>query len=194
MHQKSEKTMKTLDLENKWFYRLVKVMYIFFLTIGFIGVLFMGWSLKPYQYISDEDSYLVCLHGLHSFKDAELYLPSDSIKFSSYYDKKARGLCINDAIKYINNKANNKKEKSINLLKDEMRPALARAELKRRKLLRPTDPIGHYEINLEYNKTGSWISAIKLWFLGSLIVFFIFNLIKQSLLYIVYGKKFTLNW
>ena len=90
--------------------------------------------------------------------------------------------------------ANNKQKKGIDLLKDEITPALARAELKRREMLRPTDPIGHYEINLKYKKAGSWIGAIKFWFFGSLVVFLTFNGIKQSLLYIVYGKKITIGW
>ncbi len=183
------------NLESKWFYRLIKVVYLFFLAVGFIGVLFMGWALKPYQYVNDEDSYLVCPHGLHSFNEAELYLPTDSKKFGSYSDKKARDLCFKDAIKNYKNRASNNKSNGTILFKEEVTPAIARAELKRRAMLRQSpQKFGHYEINVEYKKAGSWVSAIKLWFFGSLIVFLILNVIKQSLLYIVYGKKFTLNW
>lgn len=218
-------------LETKWFYRLVKVMYVFLLTVGLISVLCLGWALKPYKYINDEESYLICLHGLHSFKDAELYFPSDSIKFGSDYDKKSRDICVHDAIKEnirlwkINDKnstANNQQSNGTgvwevelpngqiqefpnnmpvseieNTLRQQFKitPALARAELKRREMFRhPHQKTGYYEVNLEYMYAGSWISAIKLWFLGSLIVLLIFNVIKQSLLYIVYGKKFTFSW
>ena len=51
-----------------------------------------------------------------------------------------------------------------------------------------------YPTHWIYKTEGSWIEAIELWLFGSLAVFLIINGIKQSLLYIVYGKKFTFNW
>jgi hypothetical protein len=49
-------------------------------------------------------------------------------------------------------------------------------------------------LHIFYKTKGSWILPIEIGFFGSLIIFLILNVIKQSLLYIVYGKKFTLGW
>ncbi|HEO1402484.1 TPA: hypothetical protein VAH73_002237 [Legionella pneumophila] len=181
--------MEIIDLETKWFYRLVKVMHIFFLTASLIGVLCMGWGLKPYHYVNNNESYLICAYGLHSFKNTNLDLYSDSKKFDIYSDERARNICSQDANKHYENKTTN-----YQVSKDQITPALARAELKRREILRQHSQTDHYEISIKYDEAGSWAVATKIWFFGSLIIFLIFNVIKQSPLYIVYGKKFTLSW
>jgi hypothetical protein len=41
-------------------------------------------------------------------------------------------------------------------------------------------------------KHGSWFNVIKFWSFGLLITFLSLNILKQSILYIAYGKKFNL--
>lgn len=85
--------MEIKILETKWFHRLVKVMYIFFLTVGIISVLCFGWSLKPYQLIDTEKSYLTCPDGTkHSFDSLDIYFYSKR-SFSNYETAKAIGEC-----------------------------------------------------------------------------------------------------
>ncbi len=149
-----------IDLEIKWFYRLVKVMYVFFLTTGFIGVLCIGWNSKPYQVIDNKKSYLNCPDGTrYSFDSLDLYFYSKQ-PFSAYDGKKAIEKC--------NKKMSNRHPKfGYDLAFDEK------------------------FISWSFKTNGSWIEAIEWWLLGSLIVFLIINIIKQSLIYVVYGKKFT---
>jgi len=157
-----------IDLEIKWFYRLVKVMYVFFLAIGFIGVLCVGWNLKPHQYINNEKSYLICPDGTkYSFKSLDLYFYTSSF-FSDYERETVIKTCNNNLIKSTDPKEFHFE----NLIPIDGDP---------------------YPTHIVYKTRSSWIEVIKFWFFGSLIVFLIFNVIKQSLLYIVYGKKFTLG-
>lgn len=169
-------TMQKLDLENKWFYRLVKVMYIFFLAAGLIGVFCTGWGSKPYQLVDTRKSYFTCPDGTkHSFHSLDLYFYSKE-SFSDYDAEKVIGQC---------NKKHLKKGEAVTDLT----------------LIKFLDADKHWEgingdpypTNWVYKTEGSWIEAIKWWILGSLVAFLIFNVIKQSLLYIVYGKKFTLS-
>lgn len=172
-----------LDLENKCFYRLIKVAYVFFLAIGFIGVFCVGWSDKPYQVVDTKESYLVCEHGLHSIKDTGLNVLNTNT-LDSDNDHKARLICLRDEKNKQMAHPNNNQNSS-----NEITPALARAELKRRAMIHQTNQ-QVYELSLSHETFGSWRVALKWWFFGSMIVFLIFNLMKQSLLYIVYGKKF----
>jgi len=168
--------MKILDLENKWFYRLVKVMYIFFLAIGLVGVLCIGWSSKPYQLVDNKRSFLTCPDGTkHTFQSFDLYFYSKE-KFSDYDVEKAIGTC---------NKKHLKKGEAVTDLT----------------LIKFLDADKHWEENNRdpypthwiYKTEGSWIEATEWGLLGSIVTFLILTVIKQSLLYIVYGKKFTLG-
>lgn len=164
-----------IDLEIKWFYRLVKVMYVFFLAIGFISVLCIAWSLKPYQLLDTRQSYLTCPDGTkHSFDSLGLYFYTKS-RFSDYDSEKA----IKECNKHL------KKPAAVADIAPGDSSDLSEWEVVHGNPY-PTDWI--------YKTEGSWISAIKFMLFGSMIVFLIFNVIKQSLLYIVYGKKFTFNW
>lgn len=83
-----------LDLEVKWFYRLVKVMYVLFLAVGLIGVLCLGWSVKPYQLIDTQKSYLTCPDGTrYFFKSLALYFYTRS-SFDDYERKYALYRCL----------------------------------------------------------------------------------------------------
>jgi hypothetical protein len=157
-----------IDLEINWFYRLVKVMYVLFLAVGLIGVLCAGWDLKPYQYINNEKSYLTCPDGTrYSFKILAL-----SFYTRSSFDDYEKESVIKTCNKHLSKSTDPNEFNFENLIPVDGDP---------------------YPTHWVYETRGSWIEAIELWLLGSLIAFLIFNGIKQSLLYIVYGKKFTLG-
>lgn len=147
-----------------------------FLTVGIISVLCFGWSLKPYQLIDTEKSYLTCPDGTkHSFDSLDIYFYSKR-SFSNYETAKAIGEC-------------NKHLKKEKLVTDPSILKILNKQGGNWEIVKG-DP---YPTDWIYKTKGSWVMAIKLWVFGSLIVFLIFNIIKQSLLYIVYGKKFTLS-
>ncbi|CAM2737034.1 Uncharacterised protein [Legionella steigerwaltii] len=151
-------TTQKLDLQNKWFYRLVKVLYIFFLAVGLIGVLCIGWCLKPYQLVDTKKSYLTCPDGTrHSFHSLDLYFDSKK-SFSDYDAKKAIKMCGKHSDEFEKYRA----------------PS--------------PEP---YPTHWEFKELGSWLSVMKFWLWGIIIVFIIINVTKQSLVYIVYGKKFN---
>lgn len=48
-----------------------------------------------------------------------------------------------------------------------------------------------YTIHWEYFPQGSWPAALNVWIIGLILSFFTLNGLKQSILYIVYGKPFS---
>lgn len=149
--------LEQFDLENKLFYRLTKVMYVFFLLITLIFIFINGNSLGPTKFIKNDKSYLVCRHGLHTFEKMNFIIWSYNTEIlSSDDDEIARKTCLDDDITYLKYKdyivKNSNQSSSKNIT-----PSLARAELKRRELIRETNsPV--YWLSLEYETFGSWIS------------------------------------
>lgn len=165
-----------LNLENKCFYRLVKVMYVFFLAVCFIIIGLLGWETKPYQVIDGDISYFTCPNGeRHSFDSLDLYVYSSS--FSSSDAEKAISEC-------------NKHHKKNEPVTDSALLKIFNSNSNHWKIAYG-DP---YPTTRIYTTRGSWVEVIQWWVLGFFVVFLIINVIKQSLLYIVYGKKFTFSW
>lgn len=176
-------TLEHFDLENKLFYRLIKIIYVFFLSIALIFIFMSGNNLGPTKVINNDKSYLVCEHGLHTFKKMSFIIWSDdTLTLRSDDDEIARKTCLDDDITYLKYKDYIVKNSNQNSSKN-ITPSLARAELKRRELMRKTNP-PPYAISLEYETFGSWISAIKFWVTWSIFTFFILNIFKQSILYV----------
>lgn len=153
-----------LDLENKCFYRLVKVMYVFFLAIGFSAIFYLGSTLiaeKPNSSVDTFTKKKLPLRNEHE---------RDSVNKSFEEKNRAAGLPLE---------------------KDKHQSTVAGSA---HTLAEPTHGYQPTDADLAYLDSliyrDSWISAIKCCSFGGLVIFLIFNLLKQSLLYIVYGKKF----
>jgi hypothetical protein len=186
-----------VELEKNIFYRLVKVFYIAFLSIFLLIIFFLGYSSKPKQYIDYEKSYLVCENDLYPFKNLGIHFltSGDEILSNNFYENADR------ACKETNSRYLRKKElyaelerrgyKKIN--NDNITPEIARAELKRQKMIRQANHSA-YELSVEYRIEGSWKDVIYWWFLGSGILYIALNVIKEALIYIAFGKKNSWQW
>lgn len=159
-----------LNLEKYKLYRLVQVMYVFFLIVGLLGVLLIGWGLTEDQLVDGRRSFITCPSGKR--------LSFNELKFN--FDIK-RDFTDREAFKSI--QACNPEK--IELLKS----GKYTVNIPNRDFWSFNVP---YSVNWECDR--DWFSLFKFWLLGSLIVFIIFNLTKQAVIYILYGKKFTIGW
>ncbi len=210
----------SIILEAKVFYRLVKVLYIFSLSVILLAVLFLGWQKMPYQSINDKKSYLICPDlSVYSLRDLNIYIYSDRT-YSDYGAERAAKACNKpDQIKkeFIEIELPNGEiwkfpesldEKYIKkqmykhfpeYVKKVTEPGMfaeiehAMSDKKNQKSEAQIDWAATYPTHWVYETIGSWGYVIKFWFFGFTITFLILSGIKQSVLYIVYGKKFTLG-
>lgn len=162
-----------LNLESRVFYRLVKVLYAFFLGLSFLGVFCVGYSWIPYKTIDNQKSYLTCPDGTkYSLDGIGLYFHITK-NYSDYDTKEAIKACREHSLH---------KYKIMRKVTD---PKLI-------KILNSKEAAAPYPTHWAYQTIGGWLDVIKIWFVGCIITFLILNSIKQAVLYIVYGKKFTL--
>lgn len=85
--------MKEVNLEEKFAYRAIKVLYIlsFALVILISGVI--GWDSKPQKYIDSSLSYIQCSNGnKYTFDAVGIYAYSKK-QFTEYNDRDARFAC-----------------------------------------------------------------------------------------------------
>lgn len=170
-----------VELEKKLFYRLVKVFYIFFLMIFLSAMFFSGYSSIPQRYVDDERSYLVCENGIYPFKNLGIHFWTEKGEIvSNNFDKKADRVCSGNDDSAI-------KESG------QITPEIARAELKRREMIRqPNHPV--YVLSPEFITEGGWFDVFCWWFLGSGITYITLSVIRDTLIYVAFGKKFTWDW
>ena len=80
--------MKNQDLENRFFYRLVKVVYYTFL-FSFLSLMFyLGYSSIPKKYVDNDKSYLVCEKGLYPFNEVGIYFWNENNSENEVYSTK----------------------------------------------------------------------------------------------------------
>ena len=159
--------MKPKNLEDKLLYRFVKTAYI----ICFIGVslvaVFLGWSAKPTPFIDSTKSTLACENGKqYRLDDAKIYLFSKTASLSNYEEVDARKLCAYGVLNDYSSEYQNLK----------------------------TPQYKNYSINTVESINGSWFSVILWWVLGIGISYIVLNLLRETLNYILFGKKFDWLW
>lgn len=128
---------------------------------------FLGYNSIPKRYIDNEKSYLVCENGLYPFKKVDIHFwGSGNQFFSNDFDEDAKNAC-----EEINSQYLRKKELITELEKRDQQytensnkditPEIARAELKRREMIRPpTIPYTSLALNIEPKGVG------KMYFIG----------------------------
>jgi len=177
--------MKNQDLESRFFYRLVKVVYYTFLFL-FLGLaFFFGQEAMPKTYVDNDKSYLVCETGLYLFNDvgisfwnknnSEKYLYSDA-----EVEKKATEACLK------------RTEFGVHETK-ETTPESERAEKMRKKLLSESNH-KPYTFSIEFKTIGSWKEVFEWWLAGGGLIYIILNIIKETFIYLAFGRKFTWGW
>ena len=188
---------KKID-ESNFFYRLVKVAYVVSFLLFGIFVVFLGWVYKPYQSLDEDKTSISCEPNSKVFNYAKI---DDYINKLSYEDRKgvsskedkAQFICEltieQSVLKYSERKDLVWSESDKNWFPNNQ---------ENRKILvtnvKNEFPNGIYKIN-ETNKTnGSWSTVFLWWILGFVILYFTLNPIRETLLYVVLGKKISWEW
>lgn len=189
-----------LNLETKIFYRLVKVLYIFSLCLSFCCTIYFNSNLIPYDVVDNESSYAICADNKkYYFKNLDIGFIHAEVPLSKYEFRKLQNACRMQAhapeyTKILSMEltpANTQKIKiegtgeivkfPTSMSKDEMKKVLQKEFPK------------SYPIDWKYITIGSWYNFFKDSLIKILIVFFIIDAVKKSIVYIVYGEKFSYN-
>lgn len=178
--------MKNQDLECRFFYRLVKVVYYIFLFLFLTLVFYFGYSSMPKKYVDNDKSYLVCETGLYLFNDVGIYFWNENnsdkyLSTSSDVEKKAEEGCSRKA------------DMPNTYETQEVTPESERAEKRRKELLSKPNH-GSYTFSIEFKTEGSWKETFEWWLEGGGLIYIILNLIKETLIYLAFGRKFTWDW
>jgi hypothetical protein len=187
-----------MNLESRFFFRLVNVLYFTFLPLFLLVVIYSGYKSIPKKYIDNEKSFLVCANGFHTFKSLALYLGSTDTKLNSINNEIALITCRNDDSRVGELPQYRRTELLAELkrratMSKELRAAENLARLKMRAMnLQLNHP--PYELSLGYSETGSWKDVFLWWFLGGSIIYITLNIMRGALLYLVFGRRFAWNW
>lgn len=163
-------------LEQKFLFRLIKVTYYVALIIGIFFIGIFGWETKPTKYQDISKSYIVCPNG-------NKYLINDFKIYSSYIspenDLSIKTVCHGNIAKIRNTKTGEEKEVTLS--------ELSQYGVSIESKVKDTK----YEIVYVNSTRGSWRSVILWWIVGSYILYIVLNIIKETLLYMFFGKKFS---
>lgn len=168
-----------MNLEDRFFYRLVKVMHYFMHGIFILIAAMFLYSLFPDGDIPDNTrTYIICDNGKTSvpLNKAHIDIYQYSKELSSSDDEKAKNFCTSDS--------NGKITDPIML------------DILNKKLPDNTELEKNYRLKIFY-EPRDWFGYghTILWFAFIYAVFYtITNLIKESLIYVAFGRKFTWIW
>lgn len=97
------KTTKRVELENKAWYRGVKVLYIFLVSVSFLAIIGISWSVMPEKTIDGYGSSILCHNG-KSYAPAKngIYLYGSQKELDYTDDKNARILCKYETLGFYN--------------------------------------------------------------------------------------------
>lgn len=156
--------MNENNLENKFLYRFVNVAYIGGLILFGLIVFAIGWSSKPEKIVDNQKSLITCNNGKKYSLEAAKINVWSGEKQLDSYDDK-------DARKVcayaITGDYIDKYE---------------------------TPSYMNYQLVLSHKTAGSWGSAVMWWVFGLFGIYAILNIIKETLLYIIFNKKLSWKW
>lgn len=203
-------------LENRFFYRLIKVLHIGFLSFFFILIFYFGCSAIPEKNIDINNSYVICkseniykLSDLNIFSiknngklynNDELYITE---KCSHYTPSLADIEDINDISKIKKFRLqhpeyNNKTDQELaDILYEkyysDMPKEVYYQKINLRKVYFASNSQNYY-LSLSHKLQGSWHDVFYWLVLGLISIYVILNIFKETLIYVVFGRKFTWNW
>jgi hypothetical protein len=152
------------NYEDHFFYRLVKVAYVVGSLIIGFLIIVIGWTYKPTEFTDGTKSYLACSNG------------------------KKYSLETAKIIVWSNNK-------TLNSYADkEARKVCAYSVVEDYSDKYPTPQYKNYTLNLVNGSRGSWWIVLLVWTIGLSLLYAILNIFRETLLYMVLGKKFSWEW
>jgi len=158
--------MSKANWEEKFLFRLVKVVYVLALLVSIFLVAVEGWYSRPISYVDDDKSTLSCDNGRrYTLSSVRIYIYSttEGGTLDASDDRHAKVICaygiVDDSITRYNLPSTN-----------------------------------NYKVNYVYSVRGSWQSALLWWIGGFLGVYIVLNLMREALNYIFVGRPFQLDW
>jgi len=156
--------------------------YYIFLFLLFGIVAYFGYDSIPKKAVDNDKRYLVCEKGLYPFSEVGIFFwnknNSEDLLYSNDFDKKAQKACTEyDNVPHYWEST-------------KITPEIARAELMRRKLIKEPNH-EPYTVSIEFKTEGSWKDAFEWWLVGSAMIYSILNIIKETLVYLAFGRKFS---
>lgn len=168
-----------VNLEDRFFYRLVKVLHYFSHGIFFlVGIVILFSFFPPNDIPDNAKSYIVCDNGKISrpVSDAgmEIYSYSKELGYSD--DIKAKKFCVTDS--------------------DEKVTDRVMQDILDGKLSRYTEISKNYTLKIKYQPRDwlEYLNTIWWYFLAYAIFYIAANIFRESLIYVAFGKKFDLMW
>lgn len=169
------------EYEKYIIYRLINVLYWGSLIFFVLVILLFGWFEKPYKTLDTQNSYIECDNGkTYSYENLNV-----NFYFDSNDDIDARKICFDRKLQVYSRS----KESIVDVSLEEYLQ------------IRPLDeflnnyiPSPNYTVH-EVDKTnGAWLTPILVWVIGLVGLYILLNIIKESLLYISFGKRFSWKW
>lgn len=161
----SDESSKKKLLEQKAWYRALKVFYLFIAGVTALIIIGSFWSDRPKTKIDNDKSFITCSNGIsYPLAPNELSIPFWSTEFDSYDDKDARVLCEYNVLNsYSHSNETIAKNYRLNLIYDH-----------------PT--------------FSDWVDWIKGLIFASAVFWLIAYLIKSGFFYISIGEKPKIRW
>ena len=161
----SDESSKKKLLEQKAWYRALKVFYL--AAVGIIALIVLGvfWSFKPHKTLNEQKTSIVCNNGKsHAPSLNQIYVYGSEDNLDSYNDKKARILCNYDTLDFYSHD-NEFIEKNYIFV-----------------------PV------YNYTTFSDWVDWIKGLIFAFVIFWLIAYLIKSGFFYISIGEKPKIRW
>jgi hypothetical protein len=164
--------IKFQNLELKFWFRLLKVLYIIFLILTFLGCVVWWWETKPYKVVDNENSYIQCERD----KEKKLVYYLDKNDWNEY--GKVYG--ENPTLSYYHDEAIRK------VCAQPLNPETGEFATywSSYKVL----PL-NYEFSPILKTEGSYSKWLRNGILGFILFVFLTNLIKEIFYYVATGKR-----
>ncbi len=170
------------DLEEKVWYRVVKVLY----GIGWLFVILFAlltiYVLQPNTYTDMDKSYITCLDGTKYNLNGVDY-NSIQKRLTSEGDRKAKTACIGRQAYPEETKMRIERAGQLGWSEDEI------AKFANQDMME-ANPSSVYQVSFVQSTNGSWRNAFT-WAIAVAVVGYVaLELIKKTVMYILTGKKF----
>lgn len=173
--------MDEAELENKLIYRLLKVTFVVALLLLITLISFGSYQLRPTKYFNSEKSTIKCLNGkTYPFSRIPYIwssdLPKKTIFYTSYTDIQGEGTRFTRG-----------SEKDFDALDLCANGFVLRGE--ERSSFSPDN--SNYTLEVVYSPRGSWMLTTLIVLLGVSMSYITLKIIFETLLYILFGKRFS---
>ncbi|GEM_PF-1916218 len=166
------------ELEEKLVFRLINVAYLVFLLAVIAISIGISLESKPKVIPNQYKSYINCSDGKNfSFRQASIttWDMLNERNLDDFGDEKARILCA----KYDRQKALDAGYSNYEI------DNFIKSNLIDQK---------NYSLNVDYEVEGSWITVIFYSIVGIGVGYAVLNVIKETLFYILFGRKISWKW